>query len=94
MNVAFWLRTPTFWSGEYISGTTVTLKFVVKDPNSPKTKPAIATAAIRVIVMRMIVLGTGLTPLRLVNETHSERDRLIIPDPSSGLWRSSYLSGE
>jgi len=38
----------------------------VKVPNRPKTKPAIATAAMRVMAMRITVANTGLIALRLL----------------------------
>jgi len=45
--------------------TTLTCAELVNDPNRPKTKPAMAIAAIKVIAIRMTVASTGLIAFRL-----------------------------
>jgi len=45
-----------------------TLAVEVKVPNRPKTKPAMAIAAMRVMAMRMTVASTGLIARLLLGE--------------------------
>ena len=42
-----------------VTATAETCAELVNDPKRPKTKPAMATAAIRVMAMRMTVARTG-----------------------------------
>ncbi len=55
------LRTTTHESPEALHEVTcaVTVAELVNDPNRPKTNPAMAIAAMRVMAMRMTVARTG-----------------------------------
>jgi len=66
----------------------VTVADFVNDPKRPKTKPAMAMAAIRVIAIRMTVARTGLIALCLLRESRRSIVSLL---ERAGEWDASAV---